>query len=115
MHVNVFVMVPWSAMQGEHLNGYRIGAYRVTPAQLHPRASSRCGALTTISWSRPTSRWVTRHVADAHVLFDLVERVERSERAGLPRIPPGGLKAYRKNHVRGPFVHVDVRGRSARW
>jgi len=41
--------------------------------------------------------------------------VERAERSGLPRIVLGGLKAYRRNQVRGPFVHVDVRGRAARW
>lgn len=56
-----------------------------------------------------------RDVADARLLFELVEHVEQGERAGLPRILLGGLKAYRKNQIRGPFVHVDVRGRSARW
>ena len=56
-----------------------------------------------------------RDVADARVLFGMVEQVERAERSRLPGILVGGLKAYRKNQVRGPFVHVDVRGRAARW
>jgi hypothetical protein len=56
-----------------------------------------------------------RDVADAQVLFGLVEEVERMERSGPVRVLAGGLKAYRRNPVRGPFVHVDVRGRAARW
>lgn len=53
-----------------------------------------------------------RDVQDARVLFSLVEQVER---AGRPWIRLGGLSAYRKTQVRGPFLHVDARGRSARW
>ena len=54
-------------------------------------------------------------VADAQLLSRVVEEVERAERRVLPGILVGGLKAYRRNQVRGPFVHVDVRGRAARW
>lgn len=53
-----------------------------------------------------------RDVQDARLLFSLVEQVER---AGRPWIRLGGLSAYRKNQVRGPFLHVDARGRPARW
>ena len=51
---------------------------------------------------------VTR--ADALVLFDAAETVERSN----PDLV-GGLSAYKANSAHGPFVHVDVRGRRARW
>ena len=55
-----------------------------------------------------------RDVRDARMLARMVEEVEGARRAGL-RVLDGGLKAYRRNQVRGPFVHVDVRGRAARW
>ena len=48
--------------------------------------------------------------ADALVLFDAAETVERSN----PDLV-GGLSAYKANSAHGPFVHVDVRGRRARW
>jgi hypothetical protein len=51
---------------------------------------------------------VTR--ADALVLFAAAERVERNH----PDLV-GGLSAYKANDAHGPFVHVDVRGRRARW
>lgn len=201
VHLNVFVMVPRSALRGGQLNGYRIGRYRVTPTQPQPRGfveasaddedilvsphftlgqllckqpgspryavisvplilkleavlarvverghdvrtlhvmsayrtpwyNRAIGNTTTLSrhlYGEAADVFVDadgdgymddlngdgrRDVADARLLFDLVEHVER---AGLPRILLGGLKAYRKNQVRGPFVHVDVRGRAARW
>jgi hypothetical protein len=54
-------------------------------------------------------------IADAQLLFAMVEQVERTNTWSPVRILLGGLKAYRRNPVHGPFVHVDVRGRSARW
>lgn len=48
--------------------------------------------------------------ADALVLFDAAEAVERAH----PDLV-GGLSAYKANSAHGPFVHVDVRGRRARW
>jgi Peptidase M15 len=47
---------------------------------------------------------------DALVLFAAAERVERKH----PDLV-GGLSAYKANSAHGPFVHVDVRGRRARW
>ncbi len=49
---------------------------------------------------------------DAELLYRIVESVEE---AGEVHIHPGGLAVYRENAVRGPFVHVDARGRPARW
>lgn len=204
VHVNVFVMVPSSAIRGQVLNGYRIGSYRITASRPHPRGfieahrededilvsphftlgqflskqpgspryaivsvplvvkleallarvvaaghdvrtlhvmsafrtpwyNRSIGNTTTLShhlYGEAADIFVdadrdghmddldgngVRDVADARLLFDMVEQVERSERVGLPRILVGGLKAYRRNQVRGPFVHVDVRGRAARW
>jgi hypothetical protein len=51
-------------------------------------------------------------IADAQILREIAEQVDRSESPGTR---PGGLGAYRRNSVRGPFVHVDARGRAARW
>jgi hypothetical protein len=48
--------------------------------------------------------------ADALVLFHAAETVERAN----PDLV-GGLSAYQANSAHGPFVHVDVRGRRARW
>ena len=47
---------------------------------------------------------------DALVLFAAAEKVERNH----PDLV-GGLSAYKANSAHGPFVHVDVRGRRARW
>ncbi|MGH7726692.1 MAG: hypothetical protein ACREOU_14795 [Candidatus Eiseniibacteriota bacterium] len=49
-------------------------------------------------------------LADAHYLASLVESVEREH----PDLV-GGLSAYKATRAHGPFVHVDVRGRAARW
>lgn len=51
-------------------------------------------------------------IADAQILFEIAERMDWSENPGTR---PGGLGTYRRNSVRGPFVHVDARGRAARW
>jgi len=47
---------------------------------------------------------------DAQVIVDAAERVERSH----PELV-GGAGLYRATRVHGPFAHVDVRGRRARW
>ena len=204
VHVNVFVLVPSAEIRNGVLDGYRIGAYRVTATRPLPRGFIRAraddadilvsphftlgqflskqpgspkyaivsvplvvkleailarvvaaghdvhtlhvmsafrtpwynreiGNTTTLShhlygeaadifvdadrdgYMDDLNRDGRRDVADAQLLFRMVEEVERVERSGLPRILVGGLKAYRRNQVRGPFVHVDVRGRAARW
>ncbi|HEY3128937.1 MAG TPA: peptidase M15A [Acidobacteriota bacterium] len=49
---------------------------------------------------------------DAAVLYDLIEKMQRSP--GF-KIFDGGLGMYDSTAAHGPFVHVDVRGYSARW
>ncbi len=49
-------------------------------------------------------------VADARVLFDVAQSVEDSH----PDLV-GGLSAYPATVAHGPFVHVDARGKRARW
>lgn len=51
-------------------------------------------------------------LTDVDILRDVVEKM-----AGKPWYQPfvGGLGRYRRNSVRGPFVHVDTRGFRARW
>ncbi len=51
-----------------------------------------------------------RDVRDARVLYRVVESVESSKSVRL-----GGLGLYGPTAAHGPFVHVDARGRSARW
>ena len=51
-------------------------------------------------------------IDDARILYELAEAIDGSRVSGSR---PGGLGAYRRNAVRGPFIHVDARGRSARW
>ena len=47
---------------------------------------------------------------DAQILIDAAERVE----AAHPDLV-GGAGRYRANRAHGPFAHIDVRGRRARW
>ena len=50
--------------------------------------------------------------ADARVLYEVVDSLDR---ALDTRRLLGGLGIYGANSRRGPFVHVDTRGRIARW
>jgi uncharacterized protein YcbK (DUF882 family) len=51
-----------------------------------------------------------RNILDARVILESVERVERA----YPELV-GGAGIYRDNGAHGPFIHIDVRGRRARW
>lgn len=51
-------------------------------------------------------------VRDARWLGRLVERLMSDPELALT---PGGLAAYRRNAAHGPFLHIDTRGRPARW
>ena len=49
--------------------------------------------------------------ADANFLYDYAAKLfSKSD-----KVKPGGLGSYKANAVHGPFVHVDGRGRAARW
>lgn len=52
------------------------------------------------------------NLKDAYWLFQLAEQLDRE--AGGPELT-GGLGLYATTAQHGPFVHVDVRGRPARW
>jgi hypothetical protein len=49
-------------------------------------------------------------VFDGEYLVEIVRQVEARGEAVV-----GGASAYRWNRAHGPFVHIDVRGSSARW
>ena len=49
---------------------------------------------------------------DAAYLFDLVDKFDREN---VKLTVQGGIGEYDRNAVRGPFVHIDVRGVPARW
>ena len=49
---------------------------------------------------------------DAAVLFALAEALDREPAEDWT---VGGASAYQATDAHGPFVHVDVRGRAARW
>ncbi len=51
-----------------------------------------------------------RNTGDARVILESVDRVE----ARHPELV-GGAGIYPDNGVHGPFIHIDVRGRRARW
>ena len=48
--------------------------------------------------------------ADANFMYDYSEELFDEE-----DVVSGGLGSYKANAVHGPFVHVDARGRPARW
>ncbi|HKK94340.1 MAG TPA: hypothetical protein VJ925_12975 [Longimicrobiales bacterium] len=48
---------------------------------------------------------------DIRLITEVVDSLERE----LETYPIGGAGVYRANTVRGPFVHLDVRGTRARW
>lgn len=54
----------------------------------------------------------SRSLADARLLYDLVERLTQQSWF-QPFI--GGLGLYGPKPHRGPFIHVDTRGTKARW
>jgi uncharacterized protein YcbK (DUF882 family) len=49
-------------------------------------------------------------IRDARVLATAAERVERAH----PDLV-GGIGLYPATSAHGPFVHIDVRGKKARW
>jgi uncharacterized protein YcbK (DUF882 family) len=49
-------------------------------------------------------------LADAKILADAAEAVEREHPSLV-----GGIGIYPANRIHGPFVHIDVRGKRARW
>ncbi len=51
-----------------------------------------------------------RDVGDAAVMLRAVERVERAH----PELV-GGAGLYRATRAHGPFIHIDTRGKRARW
>jgi hypothetical protein len=52
------------------------------------------------------------NVKDARLLAEVVEN---SYQELVYRSMTGGLGIYKENKIRGPFIHVDVRGFKARW
>ncbi len=51
-----------------------------------------------------------RDIGDAAVMLRAVERVERAH----PELV-GGAGTYRGTRAHGPFIHIDTRGKRARW
>lgn len=49
------------------------------------------------------------NVADAQWLAAVVASLDDDE------VTPGGLGTYKANSAHGPFVHIDTRGKAARW
>ena len=207
MSLNVFVMVPFDQIQGEYLNGYRVGRYPLTalkglaiykppPGFVEVTSQNedtlvsphfklkqflckqnsgypqylalqeklllklelilarvnqhgyRCDTLHVMSGYRTPyynkaignvkySRHIYGGAADIFIdenpkdgLMDDINRdgkVDYKDAAVLYRIVDGlygkrfydsflgGLARYRRTSDHGPFVHVDVRGRRARW
>ncbi len=53
-----------------------------------------------------------RNIADITILYEIANAL--ADQADY-QVYLGGLGAYKKNNRHGPFLHVDVRGRKARW
>jgi hypothetical protein len=54
----------------------------------------------------------SRNIADITILYDIANGLANEADY---QVYLGGLGTYRKNSRHGPFLHVDVRGRRARW
>jgi hypothetical protein len=65
---------------------------------------------TSSGWINDLNRDGRRDVRDARVLASAAEAVE----ARHPELT-GGIGVYSGNGAHGPFVHIDARGRRARW
>lgn len=48
--------------------------------------------------------------ADANYMYDYAAKLFKDK-----KLKQGGIGAYKANAVHGPFIHVDARGRAARW
>jgi len=53
-----------------------------------------------------------RNISDVRLLYDIANELATQEDY---QVFLGGLGTYRANDWHGPFLHVDVRGRRARW
>jgi hypothetical protein len=53
-----------------------------------------------------------RDIVDIRILYDIANRLAREADY---QVYIGGLGTYRANSRHGPYLHVDVRGRRARW
>jgi hypothetical protein len=104
-------MVVMSGFRTPHYNRYRLGN---PPSSL---SRHQFGDAADV-WVDNEGDWHMsdlngdgrRDLEDARVILRAVERVERRH----PELV-GGAGLYRANRARGPFIHIDVRGRPARW
>ncbi len=64
----------------------------------------------TRDWMGDLNRDGRVDTRDAQVLADAAERVEQAH----PDLV-GGIGVYKATSAHGPFVHIDVRGKRARW
>ena len=51
-------------------------------------------------------------IADVRILYNIADR---QASAADYAVYLGGLGTYHENEWHGPYLHVDVRGRKARW
>lgn len=108
-HVDTFVVMSgyrtpfYNASIGNSANSYHIygGA-----ADIYIDVKPRDGVMDDLNGDGKQSR------ADAAYLYRLADSfVRRRDRPDLK----GGVGEYGSNAAHGPFVHIDVRGSSARW
>jgi hypothetical protein len=110
--------------------GLRVGTFRLLSGFRTPFYNRQIGNLTTRSrhgWGDAADVFIDEDgngrmddldgdgresIEDARRLYRLIED-EVDDRG--ERIFVGGLGLYGPKPHRGPFVHVDVRGRNARW
>lgn len=115
----------------EHVNaaGYSAGSFHVMSGYRTPYYNQAIGnvALSRHVWGAAADIFVDedgdgymddlngdgkRDISDVKVLYDIANQLANREDY---QVFIGGLGTYRANSRHGPFLHVDLRGRRARW
>ena len=101
-----------SGYRTPYYNVHRLGNVKYSRHQWGGAADVFVDELPRDDYMDDLNRDGEVNIEDARVLYRVVDSLDRA--VDTERLK-GGLGIYRANAVRGPFVHLDVRGRPARW
>jgi len=109
----------YSARSFHVMSGYRTPHYNVNVlGNVQYSRHQWGGAADVFVDERPRNGYMDDLNGDGRVGLEDIRRITMivdSLENELESFPIGGAGVYRANSVRGPFVHIDVRGQRARW